>query len=240
MGRRLIQQRRGKGSHTFLARKDGLTARYAQVSKENWENLLRGQILSLFKDSGRLNILADVLLENNLHSYMVAAEGISVGQKIELGKKANLNIGNVLELQNTPEGCPIFNIENIPGDGGVLAKGTGLYALIVSKDKDYALVKMPSGKMKQISLDCRATIGCSAGGGRTDKPMIKAGTAFHKAKARKKWFPTVRGVKMNALDHPFGGSAHHAGKSKSTSRNAPPGRKVGAIASKRTGRIKKN
>lgn len=97
-----------------------------------------------------------------------------------------------------------------------------------------------SGKIKQIDLACRATIGCAAGGGRQEKPMVKAGTAFHLCKARKKWFPTVRGVKMNALDHPFGGSAHHAGKSKSTSRNAPPGRKVGAIASKRTGRIKKN
>ncbi len=238
MGRRLIQQRRGKASHTFLARKDGVTARYAPMPKG--ENFLRGQILSLFKDSGRMNILAEVLLENNLRSYMVAAEGISIGQKIELGKKANLGIGNVLVLREVPEGCPIFNIEHVSGDGGVLVKGTGLYALIVSKDTGYAFVKMPSGKIKQVSLNCRATIGCAAGGGRTDKPMIKAGTAFHKAKARKKWFPTVRGVKMNALDHPFGGSAHHAGKSKSTSRNAPPGRKVGAIASKRTGRIKKN
>ncbi|MDD5148211.1 MAG: 50S ribosomal protein L2 [Candidatus ainarchaeum sp.] len=240
MGRRLIQQRRGKGGHTFLARKDGVKARYPRLSEEQKEEKLTGQVISLFKDSGRMNVLADVLLQNNLHSYMVAAEGIGIGQRIEIGKKAELNIGNAMQLESIPEGCPIFNIEHISGDGGVLVKGTGLYALIVSKDNGYAFVKMPSGKVKQVSLDCRATIGCAAGGGRTDKPMIKAGTAYHKAKARKKWFPTVRGVKMNVLDHPFGGAAHHAGKSKSTSRNAPPGRKVGAIASKRTGRIKKN
>ena len=236
MGRRLIQQRRGKASQLFLARKDGVKARYAPVQEEKFT----GKVLSLFKDSGRTNILADVVLENNMHNYFVAAEGVFVGQGSEVGKNSELRIGNVLQLKEIPEGCPVFNIEAQPGDGGVFVKSSGLYSLIVAKDRQYAFIKMPSGKTKPISLECRATIGCSAGGGRTEKPMIKAGTSWHYAKARRKWFPTVRGVKMNVIDHPFGGSAHHAGKSKSTSRNAPPGRKVGAIASKRTGRKKKN
>lgn len=239
MGRRLIQQRRGKGSHVFLARKDGVTARYIPFTIEQKEKRIKCQVRDLFKDSGRFNVLADVLFENGLESYVIAAEGISVGQELEYGKTAARAIGNVMPLKEIPEGCPIFNVEKEPGDGGVFIKSSGVYAILVSKDKDTAFVKMPSGKTRQISLECRATIGCAAGGGRPDKPMLKAGVAWHRAKARRKWFPTSRGVKMNAVDHPFGGSQHHAGKSKSTSRNAPPGRKVGAIASKRTGRKKK-
>jgi large subunit ribosomal protein L2 len=240
MGRRLIQQRRGKAGHTFLARKDGVSASYPSLSNQEKEGMTRGKVMELMKDSGRTNVLAKILLENGMESYVVAAEGIAVGQNIEFGKTAQLSIGNTLTLENVPEGCPIFNIEKNPGDGGVFIKSSGLYALVVSKDKGVAFLKMPSGKTIEANLKSLATIGCAAGGGRPDKPMIKAGVAYHLAKARKKWFPTVRGVKMNVLDHPFGGAAHHAGKSKSTSRNAPPGRKVGAVASKRTGRIKKN
>jgi len=239
MGRKLVQQRRGKGSNVFTARKDGVMARYIPITEEQKEEKIKGQVRELFKDSGRMNVLANVLFENGMKSYVIAAEGISRGQEIEMGKTAQLSIGNVMPLSRVPEGCPVFNIEKEPGDGGVFIKSSGLYALVVSKDSDFAFVKMPSGKTKQISLVCRATIGCAAGGGRPDKPMLKAGVAWHKAKARRKFFPISRGVKMNAVDHPFGGSQHHAGKSKSTSRNAPPGRKVGAIASKRTGRRKK-
>ncbi|MBN1940603.1 MAG: 50S ribosomal protein L2 [Candidatus Diapherotrites archaeon] len=239
MGRRLIQQRRGKASSLFLARKDGTTAGYGELSKTQLESVEKAQVKKIFKDRGRMNVLAEVLMENNGRQNFIAAEGLVTGQEIEMGKNAKISVGNVMPLENIPEGCPVFNIEKSPGDGGVLVRGSGLYALVVSKEKDYAFVKMPSGQMKQVNLQSRATIGCSAGGGRPDKPMVKAGTAWHKAKARRKWFPTSRGVKMNVLDHPFGGSAHHAGKSKSTSRNAPPGRKVGAIGSKRTGRRKR-
>lgn len=109
----------------------------------------------------------------------------------------------------------------------------------MAKDNKNATIKMPSGNMIKLPLDVRATIGNVSCGGRQDKPMVKAGNKFYAMKAKKKMWPRVRGVKMNAVDHPFGGASHHPGKSKSTSRNAPPGRKVGAIASTRTGRRKK-
>ena len=89
-----------------------------------------------------------------------------------------------------------------------------------------------------MPLDARATIGVIAGGGRKTKPFVTAGAKFKSNESKKK-YPIVRGVAMNAVDHPFGGYQHHVGHSKSTSRHAPPGRKVGAIASKRTGRKKK-
>ena len=91
--------------------------------------------------------------------------------------------------------------------------------------------------MRRLSPECRATIGVVAGGGRTEKPFVKAGNKHHKLTARGTKYPRVRGIAMNAVDHPFGGGGRqHPGKPKSISRDAPPGRKVGDIASKRTGR----
>ena len=156
-----------------------------------------------------------------------------------MGKTGEIAIGNILPLADIPEGCPIFAVETKPGDGGMMIRSSGLYGLIVTKDKSKAFIKMPSGKTKPADLRGRATVGCVSCGGRPEKPMIKAGKRFHAMKAKSKPYPSVRGVAMNPVSHPFGGSQHHAGKSKSTSRHAAPGRKVGAIASKRTGRKKK-
>ena len=93
--------------------------------------------------------------------------------------------------------------------------------------------------MKPFDEKCLATIGVAAGGGRTDKPFVKAGAKFYRERAKGKRWPVVRGVAMNAIAHPHGGSQHHAGKSTTVKRSASPGRKVGHIAAKRTGRKKR-
>jgi large subunit ribosomal protein L2 len=235
MGKRLTSQRRGKGSNTFKAKLKGIESRYT-IQKEE---LLRGEITSLIKDTGRNAILAEVIFDNGQSQKVIAAEGIYVGQAIEQGRKATVAVGNVSYLGDLPEGCPVFNIEKVAGDGGTIAKTAGSYGLLVTRDKKKATVKMPSGRLIPLPLTVRATIGNTSCGGKGDKPMVKAGNKFHAMKAKKKFWPSVRGVAMNAVDHPFGGAQHHAGKSKSTSRNAPPGRKVGSIASRRTGRRKK-
>jgi len=240
MGKQLRQQRRGKGSSTFEAKHKGIEAAYAAIDERQRNDKARAQIVDLLKESGRSSILALLRLEDGSTGYVIAAEGVSVGQDIELGKNASVDVGNVLPLASVPEGCPVFNIEALPGDGGKMVKGSGVYALLVNKDKKGVQVKLPSGKIRVFKLESRATVGCSAGGGRKEKPRLKAGTSFHFMAARSRHYPGLRGVAMNALDHPFGGSQHHPGKSKSTSKNAPPGRKVGSIASKRTGRRKKN
>ena len=240
MGKKLLSQRRGKGSPTFIAKRGGIDTEYISIDHLQKEEMVLGEVIGLVKDSGRTNILAEVWLGNGKNEFVVAAEGMSVGQRIEQGRQASVEIGNVLFLRDIPEGCPIFNIERTPGDGGSLAKGTGVYGFIATKGSGRAFVRLSSGKTVQLSLDARATIGNAAGGGRKEKPFVKAGARWHFFRARNRKYPRVRGVAMNAIDHPFGGSQHHPGKSKSTSRNAPPGRKVGAIASSRTGRRKKN
>lgn len=240
MGKNLRQQRRGKGSPTFEAKHCGITASYNNLDEKQAGEKAFAQVLDLVKESGRNAILALVKFEDGNTNYVIAAEGVAIGQQLEFGKKAGIAIGNVLPLESVPEGCPIFNLEIIPGDGGKMVKGTGVYALLVNRDKKSAYVKLPSGKTRAFSPLSRATVGCSAGGGRPDKPRLKAGANFHFMAAKSRHYPGLRGVSMNAVDHPFGGSAHHPGKSKSSPRGAPPGRKVGDIASKRTGRRKKN
>ena len=102
------------------------------------------------------------------------------------------------------------------------------------------VVELPSSKRRTFMPDCRAIIGTIAGGGRTEKPFLKAGTRHFKMKAKNKFYPIVSGISMNAVAHPFGGKGSHTkGRPTQASRNAPPGRKVGSIAPRRTGRTKR-
>ena len=106
------------------------------------------------------------------------------GQFIYAGKKAELEIGNILPVGNIPEGTVICNIEAKQGDCGKMARASGDYAIIVAQDPDKGVtrIRLPSGSKKTISSACRAMLGLVAGGGRTDKPMLKAGRAYHKYK----------------------------------------------------------
>lgn len=154
---------------------------------------------------------------------------------------AALAIGNVLPVGQIPEGTVICNIEAKIGDGGRMARASGDYATIVSQDtdKNVTRIRLPSGTKKSISSSCRAMVGLVAGGGRTDKPILKAGRAFHKYRAKRNEWPRVRGVAMNPVDHPHGGgNQQHMGKPGTVSRYLPAGAKVGQISARRTGRVR--
>lgn len=196
--------------------------------------------MGLIHDPGRYTPLAKVVLENGKEFLMPAAEGMYVGQIIEVGPTAKPEPGNVLPLGSIPEGTMVYNIELRPGDGGKLARQAGSYALILGKSGGVTRIRLPSGKEKDIPNTARATIGVPAGAGRTEKPLLKAGNAFHKWKVKARKWPRVRGVAMNAVNHKFGGGSHQRKSHPSTvARNAPPGRKVGHIAARRTGRRKR-
>ena len=103
----------------------------------------------------------------------------------------------------------------------------------------FGRVKLPSGSKKIVPSGCRAMIGQVAGGGRTEKPMLKAGNAYHKYRVKRNCWPKVRGVAMNPVEHPHGGGNHqHIGHASTVRRDAPPGQKVGLIAARRTGRLR--
>ncbi|MFH1664031.1 MAG: 50S ribosomal protein L2 [archaeon] len=240
MGRRIKTQRQGKGSPKHRAtHRAKYEIKYISYNEKQKKDKILGEITKITRDRGKTGIISEIIFEDNSFGVGYAPEGAITGQKIEYGKTAEISLGNVLPLKELPEGCPVFNVELTPGDGGKLIRTAGSYALILTKDSKKVYLKMSSGKKISFLPECRATIGCVAGGGRKEKPFVKAGNAFHLMKAKRKQYPTVRGVAMNPDSHPFGGSQHHPGKSKSTSRHAPPGRKVGAIASKRTGRKKR-
>ena len=145
-----------------------------------------------------------------------------------------------MPLKDIPEGTLIFNIESQPGDGGKFVRSSGSFAKIVSKLDKYAIVQFPSKKQKRFNPNCRACIGTIAGGGRLEKPLLKAGVKYYKMRAKNKLWPKVSGGAQNAVDHPFGTSrSSRKSKARPAPRGAPPGRKVGMLASKRTGKKKR-
>merc|ERR1712036_19712 len=127
------------------------------------------------------------------------------------------------------------------GDRGKLARTSGNYATIIAHNADTKCtrVKLPSGTKKVIPSANRAMVGIVAGGGRIDKPLLKAGRAYHKYKVKRNCWPKVRGVAMNPVEHPHGGGNHqHIGMPSTVNRYRSPGRKVGLIAARRTGKIR--
>ena len=169
--------------------------------------------------------------------YIIAPEGIAIGDTISIGKGAEIKTGCTLSLLDIPDGSSIYNIEQIKGDGGRFVRASGTFAKILSKTKNGVTILMPSKKEKIFNSNCMATIGIVAGGGRTDKPFVKAGNRWHAMRARGKLYPITSAVAKNAVDHPFGsGRGRHMGKPSVPPRFAPPGRKVGQIHAKRTGR----
>lgn len=199
--------------------------------------MLVGEVVDIEHDPARSAPVANVQFADGDQRLVLASEGTAVGDTLEIGISAEVEEGNTLPLSEIPEGVPVCNVESQPGDGGKFARASGVNADLVTHERDAAVVQLPSGEVKRLSPDCRATIGVVAGGGRTEKPFVKAGNKHHKMKTRGGKWPIVRGVAMNAVDHPFGGGGRqHPGRPKSVSRDAAPGRKVGDIASKRTGR----
>jgi large subunit ribosomal protein L2 len=236
MGRRIRGQRRGAGTPTFRAP----SHRYkAELSHRNVEDgdVVAGEVVDIEHDPARSAPVAAVEFEDGDQRLVLAPEGVTVGDEIQVGVSAAIEPGNTLPLAEIPEGVPVCNVEANPGDGGKFARASGVSATLLAHERKVAVVQLPSDEMKRLDPQCRATIGVVAGGGRTEKPILKAGKKHHKAKARGMVWPRVRGVAMNAVDHPFGGGGRqHPGKPKSISRDAPPGRKVGDISSRRTGR----
>jgi large subunit ribosomal protein L2 len=235
MGRRIQGQRRGRGSGTFRAPSHRYKAELDHKDAE--DDVLGGEVVDIEHDPARSAPIARVSFEDGDERLVLAPEGITVGDRMEIGISASIEPGNTLPLAEIPEGVPVCNVERQPGDGGVFARASGVNATLVTHERSVAVVQLPSGEVRRLSPECRATIGVVAGGGRTEKPFVKAGKKYHKMKTRGGKWPTVRGVAMNAVDHPFGGGGRqHPGRPKSVSRDAPPGRKVGDIASRRTGR----
>jgi len=249
MGKVIRGQRKGKGgiftSHTRLRKG---AAKLRKISYAEREGYTKGVIKEIMHDPGRGAPLLWVQFRHpyrhaRVNELFVAPEGVASGGFLYCGKKAALTIGNVLPLKSIPEGTVVCNVENQAGDRGKIAKCSGDYVVVVSHDVDAGTtrIRMPSGMKKTVKSECRAMIGLVAGGGRTDKPMLKAGRAYHKYRVKRNEWPKVRGVAMNPVEHPFGGGNHqHIGHPSTSKRISSAGQKVGLIAARRTGRLTGN
>ena len=231
MGKRLIQQRRGRGTLTYRGPKFRFKGKVKHHHLET-----SGKVIDFVHCAAHSAPLMKVAYLTGEEVLNFAQEGIKIGDEITVGG-STIKDGNVLALKEIPEGTLIHNIELSPGDGGKLVRSSGTFAKIVAKTEENIRVALPSKKEKVFLPNCRAAIGIVAGAGRLEKPFLKAGTRSKRMEARNKLYPTVSGVAMNAVDHPFGGSSSNSkGRPTQAPRNAPPGRKVGAIAPRRTGR----
>ena len=232
MGKRIIQQRRGKGSLTYKTRaKAGL---YRPGYPRNIEGEYK--VIGLISSPGHSAPLAKLINKEGKQLINFSANGIYVGQKIKIGGTSN---GDITTLGNLKNGTKVFNIENSQGDGGKFVRTGGSAGVILNKENDKVTILMPSKKEKKFSPECRVTIGILAGDGRKEKPVLKAGKKFFIMKSKSKLWPRTSAVKMNAIDHPFGSGRGKRIKSKIAKRNAPPGKKVGLIRPRRTGRKKR-
>ena len=233
MGKPIVSRRRGKGSPTFRSpsHRHGAPNALPKVHQAT------GTVEDITHNPGHQSPLALLRFEDGSTGTMLAPEGLAVGDPIEIGGDSDPQRGFVLPLGRIPEGSFIYCIEGKPGDGGKFCRSAGNRATIVSRSQRAVMVQLPSGSFKEFHPSCRCIVGVVAGGGLKDKPIVKAGKRHHMIANKATYWPVVRGVAKNPVDHPFGGGQkQHTGKPKTVARGAPPGRKVGSIAAKRTGK----
>ena len=185
----------------FLRDKDGIEA----------------TVKSIEYDPNRTARIALVVYADGEKRYIVAPNGLKVGQKLESGKGVAPEVGNSLYLSDIPLGTIIHNIELRPGQGGIMARSAGTYAQLTSRDGKYAIVKLPSGESRMVLVTCRATIGTVSNADHNLEVSGKAG--------RSRWLgrrPRVRPVVMNPVDHPMGGGEGKSSGGHPRSRNGMP------------------
>ena len=230
MGKRIKSQARGHGSFTYRVKRKA----YRYKIKYPTELKGNGLVVQLINSPAHSAPLAKIKYEKGIF-YIPACKGMVEGQKIFF-EGNEIKDGNILKIGEIPIKTSIYNIESQPGDGGIFIKTGGSSATVNRIFENEIRILMPSKKERAFNPNCRATIGVIAGSGRLEKPIVKAGKRHHIKKARGKLWPRTSAVKMNVVDHPFGSGRGKRIKSKIAKRNAPPGRRVGLLSPRRTGK----
>jgi large subunit ribosomal protein L2 len=232
MGKRIIPRARGKGGPRYKAPSHRYAGRVEYISVTG----ITGMVKDILHDPGRSAPVAVIKFENGKKILHIAHEGLKVGDAVVYD--GDPIVGNILSLSKIPEGAKIFSIETFPGSGPKLCRSSGTFAYVVGKLGNKVKVQFPSGKVVELPAGCRATIGIPAAGGRVEKPWMKGGKHAFAMLTRGKIFPRSKGVAMTPTDHPYGGRSKRPRPSRSVSRNAPPGAKVGSISPRRMGKRK--
>ena len=192
--------RNTNGRVTSRHRGGGHKQRYRIIDFRRDKDGIPARVASIQYDPNRNARIALLNYVDGEKRYILAPVGVKVDDRIESGAKADIRPGNALPLRNVPAGTMVHAIEMRPGGGAKLARSAGSAVQLMSKENELALLRLPSGEMRQVPLDCRATIGQV---GNTEAELIKLGKA-----GRNRWKgvrPQTRGVAMNPVDHPLGG-----------------------------------
>jgi large subunit ribosomal protein L2 len=193
--------RNNSGHVTMWQRGGGHKRRYRVVDFRRHDKIgVPAKVAAIEYDPNRSAHLALLVYADGDKRYMLAADGLKVGMTVRAGEGSDIVVGNHMRLSDMPLGTIIHNIEMKPGKGGQLVRSAGSQAQLVAREGNYAQVKLPSGEVRMIRVECTATIGQV---GNTDHKNISLGKA-----GRKRWLgrkPHVRGVAMNPVDHPMGG-----------------------------------
>ncbi len=192
--------RNNDGRITTRHRGGGSKRHYRLVDFKRDKDGITGKVERLEYDPNRSAHLALVLYVDGERRYILAPKNVAAGDPIQSGADAPIKPGNALPLKNIPVGTQVHCIELKPGKGGQIARGAGATAQIVAREGAYATLRLRSGEMRKVHVNCRATVGEVGHGEHNLRKLGKAGASRWRGKR-----PTVRGVAMNPVDHPHGG-----------------------------------
>jgi len=233
MGKRIIPRARGAGGPRYVSPSNRFLGRveYFPFGK------VSGRVVDIVRDAIHSAPLAIVKGDDGKEILQIAAEGLRLGDMIRYGDEvAN---GNVVELSRTSEGMKVFCIETFPGSGPKLCRSSGVFATVLGRSGSKVALQFTTGRVRDFDERCRVSIGVPGGGGRPDKPWVSVGKKWHAIHAKgAKIYPRSAGVNMTPADHPYGGKSKRPRPSRTVSRHAPPGKKVGSIAARRVGKRK--
>ena len=192
--------RNNTGRITVRHHGGGNRVKYRVIDFKRRELDAKATVIGVEYDPNRTAYIALVQYEDGTKSYIIAPVGIKVGDKVVSGELAEIKVGNTLPLDKIPVGIFVHNIELYPGKGGQLVRSAGAQAQLMAKENGLALLRLPSGELRNVRLDCKATIGQVSNIEHDTINVGKAGKTRHKGVR-----PTVRGSVMNPCDHPHGG-----------------------------------
>lgn len=213
-GSKKCSGRNSYGRITVRHRGGGAKRKYRFIDFNRSERDVLGKIAFIEYDPNRNVRIGLVMYSNGAKKYMLLPQGLTVGSQVFASEKAEAKEGNSLPLRNIPIGFMVHNIEITPGSGGTFARSAGTSAQFVAKNDQYATLKMPSGEVRMVSLDCWATVGALCNSEYRNITWGKAGRIRYLG-----FRPSVRGMAMNPIDHPHGGGE---GRSKSGSHPKTP------------------
>ncbi len=192
--------RNSYGRITVRHRGGGNKQKYRIIDFKRQKDGMTATVIGIEYDPNRSANIALIQYEDGVKAYIIAPEGLTDGMKVVSGEGADIKVGNALFVKDIPVGTLIHNVELHPGKGGQLVRSAGESAQLMAKENGYGQVRLPSGEVRLISLNCKATIGVVGNQQHENISIGKAGRKRHMG-----WRPTVRGVVMNPNDHPHGG-----------------------------------